>query len=92
MTHADLILTLSAALFGAFLLGWLAGWLVHRRAEPPRPEAEPDRFTDTRIADAEAEAAAAAEALEQARIEIEELRSYIDRRFGRSADDGRPAG
>ena len=94
MTHADLILTLSAALFGAFLLGWLAGWLVHRRAEPPRPEAEPDRFTDTRIADAEAEAAAAAEALEQARIQlVDELHAGLteqDRAFLLGVAAGEP--
>lgn len=75
MTHTDLILIAAGALFAAFLAGWLAGWLTHRAALPPVPVA-PVPVTPP------AEPALRRE-LAEARLEIEELRGYIERRLAR---------
>ena len=77
MTHDQLILAAAAALFVAFLIGWLAAWLVLRSAGTPVVQvvqAPPRPADDARLSAAEADASAAKEALDEARIEIEELR------------------
>lgn len=38
MTRSEFITVTALILFGAFLLGWLASWLVHRLARPARTD------------------------------------------------------
>ena len=58
----DRTLTLGAALFAAFLLGWLAGWLTHR-AGGTAPAPGPDNDALGRLAAAETATAEAREEL-----------------------------
>lgn len=92
MDQTELLIAAGGGLFGAFLLGWLAGWLAMRAGDPgpgPRPVQQPEPQptplaldADARLAAAQRDAAAARDALREAQIEIEELRAYIDRRLG----------
>ena len=81
MTQTELALALSAALFAAFLLGWAAGWLMTRGSQPAA-SAEPVPDTET-LGAARADADALRAELQESRIEIEELRAYIDRKLTR---------
>ncbi|MFC0812588.1 MAG: hypothetical protein DI613_18890 [Kocuria rhizophila] len=83
MTHDTLILVAAGALFVAFLLGGLAGWLVLRAAAPAPVAAGPTPSDTAEAAQARAHAAALEAELHEARIEIEELRDYIERRRAR---------
>ncbi|QJD16952.1 hypothetical protein [Paracoccus sanguinis] len=83
MTHDTLILVAAGALFVAFLLGGLAGWLVLRAASPAPVAAGPTPSDTAEAAQARERAAALEAELHEARIEIEELRDYIDRRRAR---------
>lgn len=93
MDRNQLVIVTALALFAAFVLGWLAGLLVARLGRTPGEHlAEIDRLSrqlaqaeaarPDRIA--EAEAARLQAELATARLEIEELRSYIDRQLGRT--------
>lgn len=48
MTRSEFITVTALILFGAFLLGWLASWLVHRVARPARTDmTELDRMAQS---------------------------------------------
>ncbi|KGJ16263.1 hypothetical protein [Paracoccus sanguinis] len=83
MTHDTFILVAAGALFAAFLFGGLAGWLVLRAAAPAPVAAGPTPSDTAEAAQARARAAALEAELHEARIEIEELRDYIERRRAR---------
>lgn len=104
MNRTELITATALVLFAAFVLGWLACWLIQRLTRPaPVGQAELERMAERLRAadDARAEAAAALAAGEAARAalaaerdealatlrdsqaEIEELRSYIERKLAR---------
>lgn len=83
MTHDTLILVAAGALFVAFLLGGLAGWLVLRAAAPAQMAAGPPPGDAAEAAQARERAALVEAELHEARIEIEELRDYIERRRAR---------
>lgn len=98
MDQTELLIAAGGGLFGAFLLGWLAGWLAMRAGDPgpaprpvpqsapqPQPLPQPAPLTldaEARMTAAERDVAVARDALREAQIEIEELRAYIDRRLG----------
>lgn len=45
MSRQEFITATALILFGAFLLGWLVSWMVHRLSRPARPDAtELDRM------------------------------------------------
>lgn len=79
MTHDVLVAALAGALFVAFALGWLAGWLT-LRAPRPLPGASAE------ITAARAEADAARRALAEALVEIDDLHALIDRPVAALAD------
>ena len=83
MTRTDFLLIAAGALFTAFVLGWLAGWLTHRATGPAPVRAAPPPTDDTgdQLAAAAAETRAARDQLREAHVEIEELRAYIDRKL-----------
>ena len=100
MDRNQFIIATAVALFAAVLLGWFASWLIHRLTRATRAElAELDRLArqlhaaeQARIsaeADrtaAEARRDAAVTELAETRVEVEELRDYIERKFARAAD------
>lgn len=95
MDRNQLIIAATAALLTAFVLGWLVGAVQARRVRPaptvsdeiadhtrPQTEAESTRHDAlAHIEQREAELAATTEALQEARLEIEELRAYIDKQL-----------
>lgn len=97
MDRDRLILTVAATLFGVFLLGWIAGWIVTRlgRAAAGDAAALDDLAQQLTRAEATRDAAHAearqardeqqrdARTLELAQAEIEDLRGYIERRLNR---------
>lgn len=91
MNQTELMIAVGGGLFLAFLLGWIAGWLALRAGDPgPSPSAAPAPLTlgaADRMAAAERDVMVARDALREAQIEIEELRSYIDRKLGRRPDE-----
>lgn len=89
MNQTELIIAVGGALFLAFLLGWLSGWLALRAGDPGRPPvSEPLTLGDAdRLAAAERDVAVARGELRAAQTEIEELRSYIDRKLDRRPDE-----
>lgn len=104
MNQTELMIAIGGGLFAAFLLGWLAGWLTLRAADDPAPappppatpefpepaaEAQAQDDMPARLVDARDAAFRAQDELRLAQIEIEELRSYIERKLAQSADSGR---
>jgi prophage endopeptidase len=108
MNRTEFITVTAIILFGAFLLGWIASWLVHRMARSGQAdmneldrlaqqlhdtEDERDRAVtllesreaelNTRLVGSEAELRAAMDGLRESRIEVEELRDYIERKLAR---------
>lgn len=91
MNQTELMIAIGGGLFVAFLLGWLAGWLALRAGDAGRGPAggngaggdQPPPSADmaARIAVAEDTATRAEDQLRVAQIEIEELRSYIERKL-----------
>ena len=93
MNHTEFQIAAAAALFVTFLMGWLAGWLVHRAGQPvggsvapPAPQPVPvapaaGTVTEAALTEARAE-------LREAHVEIEELRAYIDRKLNRDGGSG----
>ena len=82
MNHTEFQIAAAAALFATFLVGWLAGWLVHRAGgqatmAPPAPVTPPDTAAALDATRAE---------LREAQLEIEELRAYIDRKLAPPQD------
>lgn len=102
MNQTELMIAAGGGLFLAFLLGWLAGWLAMRAGEPasrlpPAPHAvtqpSPQPLTlgaDDRLAAAERDVTVARDELREAKVEIEELRAYIDRKLGNPPSDDVP--
>lgn len=98
MDRNQLILATAAALLGAFLLGWLAGALLARLGRSARVELDEIARTARQLVRAEsarddalarldsreADLAAREAALAEARLEIEELRAYIDKHLRRN--------
>lgn len=98
MDRNQFIIATAVALFAAFLLGWFASWLIHRLTRATRAElGELDRLSrqlhaaeqarTTAEADraaAEARRDVAVNELGDARIEVEELRDYIERKIARA--------
>lgn len=101
MDRNHLIIATAAALFAAFALGWLVGLVMARLGRGPA--GTPDEITDlargpSRSAAAHdalqaqaesrhADMASLEDALAEARLEIAELRAYIDRQADK-ADKG----
>lgn len=94
MDRTQFVMATALVLFGAFLLGWFARWLIGRIAGPSGAEldrlsrllhkAEADRDAARAALDAaRAELDAATEGLNENRKEIEELRDYIERKLAR---------
>lgn len=96
MDRQQLILATAVALFAAFLMGWLAGWLVHRltRGQDMRHalqeserrlfDAEEARSREAAsLAVRDVELTQATASLAEARAEIEELRDFIERKLAR---------
>ena len=87
-----MIVVAAVALFAAFLLGWLAGWLTLRPAPAPvvtpakLVEPPPPTIDAAALSAAQDQARSANAALDEAMIEIEELRAYIDRRLTKQPD------
>lgn len=80
MNRAEFIAATAIILFGAFLLGWFACWLVHRLTRPGRADlAEHGRLTAAVL---EAEAARDAAKLELA----ERQASFASRQAGSQAE------
>ncbi len=98
MDRNQLIIATTAALLGAFLLGWLVGAVLARLARPARAELDEIAQTARQLVRAEsarddalarldrreADLAAGEAALAEARLEIEELRAYIDKHLRRN--------
>ncbi len=108
MNRTEFITATALILFAAFLLGWIASWLVHRLTRPTRAgmteldqmaqqlhEAEEardaavaqleEREADlaSRLAASETDLQATLDALRESRTEVEELRTYIERKLTR---------
>ena len=93
MSRTELVIATAAALFGAFLLGWLASWAVQRlsrrsdadldeldRLSRALHDAEEARDDALARADAcEGDLAVTARALGEARSEADALRAWIER-------------
>lgn len=82
MNQTELMIAAGGALFLAFLLGWLAGWLTLRAGGPASPAPpSPQPLTlgmGDRLSAAERDLATARGELQAARAEIEELRARIN--------------
>lgn len=108
MNRSEFITVTAIILFAAFVLGWIASWLVHRLTRPTRSDmTELDRMAQqlhdaeeerdaaiarledreaeltSRLAGANAEMQAAMDGLRESRIEVEELRDYIEQKLSR---------
>ena len=102
MDRDQFIIATAVVLFAAFVLGWFAAWLIHRLTRPTRSDFDQlERLTrQLRAAEqsrdeglvllsaAEAARDAALAELRETRIEVEELRDYIEQKFGRPAEEG----
>lgn len=108
MNRTEFISVTAIILFAAFLMGWVASWLVHRLTRSTRADmSELDHMAQqlhdaeeardaavaqleereadlaSRLAGAEAELQAAMDGLRESRVEVEELRDYIERKLAR---------
>lgn len=78
MSQEFFIVIAAAALFTAFVLGWLASWFALGVDAAPAAVQPVD---DRELRESQELARRHRAALEEAMIEIEELRAYIDRRI-----------
>lgn len=108
MNRTEFITVTAIILFAAFVMGWVACWVVLRLTRPARAgmteldhmaqqlhEAEEardaavaqleEREADlaSRLAGAEEELQAAMDGLRESRVEVEELRDYIEKKLSR---------
>lgn len=108
MNRTEFIAVTAIILFAAFVLGWIASWIVHRvtrttkadmgeldrmaqqlhEAEEARADAvtqleEREADLQSRLTGAEAELQAAMDGLRESRVEVEELRDFIERKLAR---------
>lgn len=102
MDRNQFIIATAVVLFAAFVLGWFASWLIHRLTRPTRSDlSEMERLTRqlhaaeqakgealALLSAAEAARDAAQAELSETRIEVEELRDYIEQKFGRPPQEG----
>lgn len=95
MNRTELIIATGVVLFGAFLLGWIVRAIIQRFSRiPPDSLQELERMAVTLqkteaardkaladLAERDEELNTAYDSLRESRVEIEELRDYIDRRI-----------
>ncbi|MBV0891900.1 hypothetical protein KTN05_08560 [Paracoccus sp. Z118] len=102
MDRNQFIIATAVVLFAAFVLGWFASWLIHRLTRPTRSDLSGmERLTRqlhaaeqakgealALLSAAEAARDAAQAELRETRIEVEELRDYIEQKFGPPPEEG----